>query len=630
LFYGRGRADRAIEERALQANHHPPFPSTFAISLRRGPAGLALATLLLLGACRVERRRPPFDELAREFVFTALAMSPVTATGAGYHVHQGVRLDELLDDYSEAGLERQRLWYRAFDQRLRRDIDSASLSTEQQADLEILRHEIGLKLLDLDVIRNYRRNPTLYVELIGTALFDPFVREYAPKAERFRHIIARLRRVPALLDQARENLAGAPEIWTRVAREENEGNIALIDRTLREAAPPQLRAAYDEAAAPALAALKAFNDWLARELGRRPADWRLGADLYRRKFRLALATSAAPEAVLADAEAALGAVRSKMLDLSLALDSSASKPAAGDPERLNEIVARALARIAARHATRETYFAEARRDLEEATRFVRQKGLVSLAGVENLELIETPEFMRGIYSVGGFNPAPPLEPHLGAYYWLTPIPPDWPPERVESKLREYNYYGLKLLTLHEAMPGHYVQFEYANRVQPESRRLLRSLYGNGPYIEGWAVYATEAMLDAGYLNGRLELRLTFLKQQLRMIANAILDIRLHTLGMSEQEALDLMIRDTFQEREEAIAKLRRAQLSSCQLPTYFVGWREWHRVRELYRRRRGAAFDLAEFHNAALAPGAVPLPVLAALLTGEPPTSGEPGGAPSR
>lgn len=593
-------------------------------------AGLALIMLLLLAGCRAERRPPAFDELTREFVFTTLAMSPVTATGAGYHVHQGIRLDELLDDYSEEALARQRLWYRAFHERLRREVDFTALSAEQQADYEIIRNEIGLKLLELDAIQNYKRNPTLYVELVGTALFDPFVREYAPKAERFGHIIARLRRIPALLDQARANLTGAPEVWNRVAREENEGNIALIDRTLREAAPAELRAAYEQAAGPALAALRAFNEWLAGELSGRPADWRLGAELYRRKFRHSLATDANPEAILAEAEAALQSVRAEMLELALQLERPASQPAAGDRQRLNEIVSRALDRIAARHATPQTYFAEARRDLEEATRFVQQKGLVSLAGVKNLELIETPEFMRGIYSVGGFNPAPPLEPHLGAYYWLTPIPADWPRERVESKLREYNYYGLKLLTLHEAMPGHYVQFEYANRVQPEARRLLRSLYGNGPYIEGWAVYATEAMLEAGYLDRNPELRLTFLKQQLRMIANAILDVRLHALGMSEQQALDLMIHDTFQEREEAAAKLRRAQLSSCQLPTYFVGWRDWRRLRDLYKAHRGAAFDLGEFHAKALERGAVPLPILTKLLTGEEPVSRGSDARPSR
>src|SRR5262249_48027642 len=157
-------------------------------------------------------------------------------------------------------------------------------------------------------------------------------------------------------------------------------------------------------------------------------------------------------------------------------------------------------------------------------------------------------------------------------YWITPIPANWPKERIESKLREYNFYGLKLLTLHEALPGHYVQAEVANNVQPPVRRLLRSVYGNGPYVEGWAVYATQMMLDEAYLNHSPELALTFAKHQLRVIANTILDIRLQMLNMPDQEAMDLMEKQTFQEKEEATEKLQRAKLSSCQLPTYFVGY----------------------------------------------------------
>jgi uncharacterized protein (DUF885 family) len=170
-------------------------------------------------------------------------------------------------------------------------------------------------------------------------------------------------------------------------------------------------------------------------------------------------------------------------------------------------------------------------------------------------VIETPEFMRGIYAVGGFAPAPPLEPQLGAFYWITPIPKDWPRERIESKLREYNFYGLKLLTNHEAMPGHYVQFEYSNDIQPRSRRVLRTAYGSGTYVEGWAVYATGMMLDEGYLDNSPELRLTFLKQQLRMLANTILDVRLQTMGMTDQEAMDLMVKQGFQETEEATVRV---------------------------------------------------------------------------
>src|SRR6202035_866201 len=182
---------------------------------------------------------------------------------------------------------------------------------------------------------------------------------------------------------------------------------------------------------------------------------------------------------------------------------------------------------------------------------------------------------------------------LGAFYWITPIPKTWPRDRIESKLREYNDYGLQELTIHEAMPGHYVQLEYANDVQPETRRLLRNVFSNTPYVEGWAFYTQQMMSEEGYLDNSKELRLSFLKQALRVQANTILDVRLQTMGMTDQQALDLMITDTFQEKEEATAKLQRAQLSSCQLPTYFVGLRGWLDTREEYKKRKGAAFMLS-------------------------------------
>jgi uncharacterized protein (DUF885 family) len=284
---------------------------------------------------------------------------------------------------------------------------------------------------------------------------------------------------------------------------------------------------------------------------------------------------------------------------------------------LNEVVSQVLANIATKHSTPETYFSDARRDLQEAREFVKSKDLLTLPPRDNLQVIETPAFMRGIYSVGGFNAAPALEPQLGAFYWITPIPKEWPPARVESKLREYNFYALKLLTIHEAMPGHYVQLEYANAIEPPLRRIFRSVFGNGAYVEGWAVYVTEVMLDEGYLDHNPEMRLTFQKQQLRMIANTILDIRLQTRGMTDQEAMDLMLKDTFQENEEASGKLRRAKLSSTQLPTYYVGWRDWKRLRERYKETQGAGWSLKEFHERALKEGAVPLPVLSRLLTGK-------------
>ena len=557
--------------------------------------GLVLC-ISLSTSCKMPGEQQDFSKVTEDFVYGSLALSPVSATSAGYHEHHGVRLDERLDDLSGGGLQEQRQFYNGFRDRLAL-IKPESLPPEERADYQVIQNQIDLALLDLRRIQSFRHNPTLYVELIGNALFNPFVLEYAPLETRYRHIIQRLFKVPSFLENAQNMLVDSPEVWNRVAQEENEGNIDLIDKTLRSKVPPALKSEFDRAAKSALDSLQNFNKFLKTELSRKPAEWRLGKDKYDEKFRYTFASGKTPDQVLAEAEAALKEVRGEMAKLAA-------------PHSVKE----ALDKIAQQHATPETYFDEARKDLEEATNFVRAKHLVTLPGRSNLQVIPTPEFMRGGYPVGGFNQAPALEPQLGAFYWITPIPTGWPRDRIESKLREYNTYGLQELTIHEAMPGHYVQLEISNNLEPKSRRLLRNIYGNGAYVEGWAVYAQQLMSDEGYLNNSAELRMTLLKQLLRVISNTILDIRLQTMNMTEQEALRLMINDTFQEKEEATAKVQRAQLSSCQLPTYFVGWRGWLDLRDEYKKRKGTAFNLTEFHDAALRESAVALPVLRQLL----------------
>jgi len=557
-----------------------------------------IASVFSMAGCKMnqEKQKPDFSKLTEDFVYGSLALSPVSATQAGYHEHQGVRLDEKLDDFSPSGVDATRKFDAEFKDRLAA-IDQQTLSAEERADYQIIQNAVDLSWLDLQQIQNYRHNPTTYVELVGNALFSPFVLEYAPVDVRFGHIIRRLSQVPVLMDQAKMNLTDSPEVWTRVAREENDGNIALIDKTLRAKVPANLKADFDKAALAALNSLRAFNAYLKDDLSKRTSDWQLGKERYAKKFAYTLVAGKTPEQVLSEAEAALKDTREQMAKLAA-------------PHSIRE----ALDAIARQHTTPEHFLDEARKDLDLATEFVRQKHLVTIPSRNNLQVIPTPEFMRGTYGVAGFNPAPAFEPQLGAFYWVTPIPGNWPKERIDSKLREYNRYGLMQITIHEAMPGHYVQFEIADNLEPKSRRALRNIFGNVPYVEGWALYTQQMMSEEGFMDNSVELRLTFYKQLLRSIANAILDIRLQTMGMTDQQALDLMINDTFQEKEEATAKLQRAQLSSCQLPTYFVGLRGWLDIREEYKKRKGSAFMLSEFHDAALKESAVPLPALRQIL----------------
>jgi len=537
-----------------------------------------------------------FEQLVDDFVLGTLALAPSTATGFGYHVHHGASLDDMLDDFSPAGIAASRSLIHDIDARIAR-LDTTSLDAEQRADIDIMHDALGAARLELDEIQGYRHNPTSYVELLGNALYTPYVLQYAPALQRYRHIINRLNKVPELIRQAETNLQDSPEVWNRVARDENTGNIGLIDTTLRADCPPEERMRYDQAAAAAVAALHGFNHWLENNLAEKQGDWRLGKERYAKKFHLVLATGKTPEALLAEAEADLVKVRAEIARLAAP-----------------KTVEQALADVARQHATVATYMPSAKQALVAATAFVKSKDLLTLPPNANLEVIETPVFMRGIYGVGGFNPAPALEPKLGAFFWVTPIPRDWPQSRVDSKLREYNDSGMQHLTVHEAMPGHYVQAEYANEVQPRSRRLLRNIFGNGPYVEGWAVYSQQLMAEQGYLGDTPGYRLTLQKQLLRVLGNTILDVRLQTLGMTDQEALDLMTKSTYQEMEEATAKLQRAKLSSCQLPTYYAGYKGWLAVREHDQAKHGAAFSLKQFHESALRQGAVPLPVLERLL----------------
>lgn len=557
---------------------------------------LLCVLVLAMAGCSSKPAPPNFDQLTRELIYGSLALSPVTATAVGYHQNNGVPLDELLDDYSAPGMEAQRQFYEGMQTQFAA-LNTASLSKEQQADLALIQDTLGLQLLELNTIRSYKHNPTIYVELVGNALFSPYTLNYAPKEKRFQQIIRRMEKISALLEQAKAALVDAPAVWNRVAREENQGNIDLIDKTLRAEVPASMKAEFIQAAAEALPALRTFSTYLEVTLAPKTSDWRLGKENYAKKFQYVLHTGKAPEQLLSEAEADLKSMRADMAKLAAP-----------------KTVKQALDDIAKQHATPDSYMDAARKTLAEATAFVKEKGLVTLSGRENLQVIETPEFMRGIYAVGGFNPAPALEPQLGACYWITPIPKTWTKDRIESKLREYNNYGLQELTIHEAMPGHYVQFEYADDLQPETRRVLRNVFGNTPYVEGWAFYTQQMMSEEGYLNNSKELRLSFMKQALRALANAILDVRLQTMGMTDQQALDLMINDTFQEKEEATAKLQRAQLSSCQLPTYYAGWKGWLAARENFKQRQGSAYTLRGFHDRALKESAVPLPVLEQLL----------------
>ena len=587
---------------------------------------LFITTILLFsllgGAVKLKAQNGEFLKFTERFVYESLALSPVGATATGYHRHTEARtgremaLDEMLDDLSAAGLAHRR----EVSRELRRELErfaTAQLDAAERIDLAIMRNALDEDEFDMTRIQAYRHNATQYSNLMGYAIFQPMVQDYAPLEARLKHIFARLEAIPAFLAAARANLVDTDPVYTQAAVEGTEGNISLIENQLKQlvaqTGSTELSARYGAVAPKTVTELRGFIRYLKEDLAKHSTgSWRLGAALYPTKLRYSLGTDMTPEQVLARAEKAMTEIRAEMMRLAEPLHKEyfaahgdhADLPAHG---RENRVIREVLDKIAEEHPTRNALLDEARQNLDELRRFLREKDFLSMPARDNLTVIETPIFIRSSYGVGGFAAAPALEPALGAYYWVTPIPAEWPAERAESKLREYNRYTFKILSIHEALPGHYLQFEHAHDLQPPARRALRAVFASGPYVEGWAVYSEHVTLAAGFLDNSPKLKLMHRKWTLRSVANAILDVRMHTRNMTDQEALDLMMNDAFQERAEAEAKLTRAKLAYTQLPTYFVGLVEWQTIREAAERAEGAKFNLKAFHDRALGAGPIPL-----------------------
>jgi uncharacterized protein (DUF885 family) len=562
-----------------------------------------------------------FLDQANRFILAGLRYQPVEATQAGYHGDASHPLDNQLDDSSPETIAAEHaLWLSG---KLCFAAEKAN-TPEDAADLALLRANIESALFEMDVRKSYRYQPQDSVEMIGSGLFFPLTSTEGTEQARLTSVVARMEQIPRILKEARNNIKEADPVFIDTALEENAGNTGVIEQigSMISSGSP-LRGRYDAAAKAARAALDSYGTWLKDDLAHRPhtVTWRTGPAEYAKIFAFALGpgTHETTDSVLASAEGDLLRVRAEMYALALPLHQQWF-PGHGNHSELsgdalqNKVIAEVIDRINQDHVEPGQLLAKVKADAGGIRAFIVQKDLVTLSDRDNMRIVDTPVFLRGVYSVAGFHGAPALEPKEEAEYWVTPIDPKMPKEQAESKLREYNNWMLLYLTMHEALPGHYTQFEHADNLRPSSRRVLRVLLGNGPYVEGWGEYGVREMEDAGYANHDPRFVMMVEKIRLRVIANAILDIRLQSRNMTDQEALDLMEKKAFQTEAEAKGKLRRAKLTAGQLITYYVGYHQWIDLRNLIQQKQGSGFVLKRFNDIALDEGPLPLPLLQPLL----------------
>jgi uncharacterized protein (DUF885 family) len=594
-----------------------------------------LATALLaamLAACQGQQSAPAdaqatasagqseqdaaFAALSQRFLDDGLALSPVNATQIGDH-----RFDAEIDDMSAAGRQEALGWSRAMLAALD-GIDMAALSRENQVDALILRNHLEGAIWDAETLQSWAWDPQVYSGLAGGAIYNLMAREFAPLPDRLRSATARMEKLPALLAQARENLdpARVPKTHAATVARQNQGVLSLIDTFIVPHADQLAgdeRARLDAAMETARKAVVEHQAWLDDTLvPNAKGEFRIGAQRYDQKLKFSLNSSLSRAEIRERATAELARVRGEMYDVATTVlkDRSGAPPTPAQPsdEQRQKAIEAALELAYADKPERNAVVEFARHTLEVATAFVREKDLVTVPDAP-VQIILMPEFQRG-FAVAYADSPGPLDKGLDTYYAISPIPDEWSDAQADSFLREYNKRMIHVLTIHEAMPGHYLEGAHSVKHPSTLRGVLRS----GPFAEGWAVYTERTMADAGYLDQDPLFRLMQLKFYARAVANAILDQGVHVEGWSKEQAMDLMVRQTFQQEREAEGKWTRAQLSSAQLATYFVGAQEHFDTRRAAEAKLGDAFDAKAYHDGVLSQGAPPVRFARQLMLDEP------------
>ena len=557
-----------------------------------------------------------FADLSKRALDTWMQLSPISATQIGDH-----RYDAEIDDLSAAGQQKMLTAYKGLVADLDR-IDVSKLSRENQVDAAILRNQLQSEIWSAEVLQSSKWDPQIYNGVAGSAIYGLMAREFAPLPERLKSATARMEKLPQIFAQARENLdpARVPKIHAETVAKQNRGILSIVDTfitphigELPAEDGKRLQAAIDGLKK----AVEEQQTWLDKTLvPNAKGDFRIGAELYDQKLKFALNSSLSRAEIGERARAELKRVRQDMYGIAQTVlkdkPGAPALPANPSDEQQQAAIEAALELAYADKPARDKVVDDAKAALAQSTKFVRKHDLMTLPD-SPVDIILMPEFQRGV-AVAYCDSPGPLDKNLKTFYAVSPIPDDWNDKQVDSFLREYNSRMIHLLSIHEGTPGHYLEGWHSGKFPSTLRAVLRS----GLFAEGWAVYTERMMQEQGYLDNDPLFHLVQLKFYLRTISNAILDQGVHVDNWTREQAMHLMTHDAFQQESEASGKWVRAQLTSAQLPTYFVGAQEHFDTRKAVQDKQGAKFNLKAYHDQMLSYGAPPVRFARQLMLDQP------------
>ncbi len=557
-----------------------------------------------------------FAELSQKALDTWMQLSPTSATQIGDHRYDG-EIDDMSATGQQKGLELTKALLAELDA-----IDVAQLSRENQVDAAILRNQLQSDIWNVETLQAWKWDPQVYNSLAGGAIYSLMAREFAPLPERMKSAISRIEKIPQVYAAARANLdpARVPKIHAETVAKQNRGILSLVDSFIVPHIG-ELEAADQQRLNAAIAKLRSevasYQEWLDKTLvPNAKGEFRIGAERYDQKLKFSLNSSLSRAEIGERARAELARVRQDMYRIAqTVLKDKPGAPALPDQpsdDQQQKAIEAALELAYAEKPARDKVVDDAKASLEHATEFVRSKDLMTLPDAP-VDIILMPEFQRGV-AVAYCDSPGPLDKNLKTFYAVSPIPDEWNDEQVDSFLREYNSRMIHLLSIHEGTPGHYLEGWHSGKFPSTLRAVLRS----GLFAEGWAVYTERMMQQEGYLDNDPLFHLVQLKFYLRTIANAILDQGVHVDNWTREQAMHLMTHEAFQQESEAAGKWVRAQLTSAQLPTYFVGAQEHFDTRKAVEEKQGANFNLKAYHDQMLSYGAPPVRFARQLMLDQP------------
>ena len=544
-----------------------------------------------------------FDKYKDGFVTSLWKINPGWASGVGYH-----KYDSILS-IPDANEEKRQLEFVNAQLDSLKQYNVENLSDNNKTDFHMIKNQLEATIFSIKELKSSEWNPSEY-NVCG-AFAEILNGKYDSLEVRLRSFNAKLNNVPAYYEAAKKNIKNPTIEHTELAIAQNLGGSSVFDTDLAAALQQSKLSAAEKTeildkAKIAKKAIADYADWLKTTPNKTPRSFRLGSDLYAKKFNFDIQSSYSADEIFKIANDHKKDLHDKMFVLADKLWTK-YKGKETKPTNKLELIKQVIDKISLQHTTPEKFQSEIEKQIPELTAYVKAKDLLYIDPSKPLVVRKEPAYMAGVAGASISAPGP-YDKNANTYYNVGSLA-GWTAENAESYLREYNDYILQILNIHEAVPGHYTQLVYSN----QSPSIIKSILGNGAMVEGWAVYAEKMMLESGYKNSD-EMWLMYYKWNLRATCNTILDISVHTKNMSKEAAIDLLTKEAFQQQAEADGKWKRVTLSQVQLCSYFTGYTEIYNLREELKKKEGDKFNLKKFHEKFLSFGSAPVKYIKELM----------------